>query len=117
MLIAKGRARPVIAVQMFDRWGEPARTRTVGNFFVDQPYRSWWEVKSLKENPLVASGEREPVYTVGDDGVARIELEPTTVSGEVVLHFKFADRREQEIRVWPKPESRDWNLGQSGWRR
>ncbi|MCZ6716236.1 MAG: OmpA family protein [Gammaproteobacteria bacterium] len=110
VLIANGRARPVIAVQMFDRWGEPARPRTVGNFYVDQPYRSWWEVKSLKENPLVASGERKPVYTVGEDGVARIELEPTTVSGEAVLHFKFADRREQEIRVWLKPESRDWIL-------
>jgi len=43
----------------------------------------------------IAIGEREPVYTVGEDGMARIELEPTTVSGEVVLHFKFADQHEQ----------------------
>ncbi len=110
VLIADGRTRPVIAIKMFDRWGEPARPRTIGNFHIDPPHRSWWEVESLKENPLVASGEREPVYTVGDDGVALIELEPTTVSGEAVLHFKFADQREQEIRVWLKPETRDWIL-------
>ena len=110
VLIADGRTRPVIAIKMYDRWGEPARPRTIGNFHIDPPHRSWWEVESLKENPLVASGEREPVYTVGDDGVALIELEPTTVSGEAVLHFKFADQREQEIRVWLKPETRDWIL-------
>ena len=110
VLIADGRTRPVIAIQMYDRWGEPARPRTIGNFYVNPPHRSWWEVESLKENPLVAIGEREPVYTVGDDGVALIELEPTTVSGEAVLHFKFADQREQEIRVWLKPETRDWIL-------
>lgn len=109
-LSADGRSRPVLAVQFFDRWGLPARRGTVGNFRVDPPYRSWWEVQTLKENQLVFTGDRAPTYRVGEDGVALVELEPTTQAGQVNVHFQYSNEREQEIDTWLKPEARDWIL-------
>lgn len=109
-LSADGRSRPVLAVQFFDRWGQPARRGTVGNFRVDPPYRSWWEVQTLKENQLVFTGDRAPTYRVGTNGVARVELEPTTQAGQVNVHFQYSNDREQEIDTWLKPEARDWIL-------
>lgn len=109
-LVADGTTRPVVAVRLYDRWGKPARPDTLGILRVDPPYRSWWEVEALQDNTLVAVGSREPLYTVGQDGIALIELEPTSQSGEVVLHLNMPNNREQEIRAWLKPAARDWIL-------
>ncbi|MEN7343794.1 MAG: OmpA family protein, partial [Pseudomonadota bacterium] len=43
-LIADGRKRPVIAVKLYDGDGQPARAASIGDFSVDAPYRSWYEV-------------------------------------------------------------------------
>jgi uncharacterized repeat protein (TIGR01451 family) len=107
-LIADGRTRPVVALRLFDKAGHPARRGTIGVFTVSPPYRSWWEVATLNDNQLVAVGNREPTYTVGDDGVARIELEPTSETGTAVLQLRFNERQTQEIRAWLKPAARDW---------
>ncbi|MEM7280440.1 MAG: OmpA family protein, partial [Pseudomonadota bacterium] len=110
ILIADGTTKPVVAVRLFDRWGKPARPDTLGVLRVDPPYRSWWEVQQLQENTLVAVGSREPLYSVSKDGVAYIELEPTSQTGEVTLHLSMPNNREQEIRTWLKPAPRDWIL-------
>ena len=55
-------------------------------------------------------GRREPTYRVGEDGIALIELAPTTHSGEALLIFKFNSRRQQELRTWLSPQPRDWIL-------
>ncbi|MEO0997539.1 MAG: OmpA family protein, partial [Pseudomonadota bacterium] len=109
-LVADGKRRPVLAVRMFDGSGALARTGSVGGFRVDAPYRSWWEVESAREDSILAVGEREPVYRVEPDGIARIELEPTTEAGEVVLRLRFDNQREQELRAWLQPAPRDWIL-------
>jgi uncharacterized repeat protein (TIGR01451 family) len=107
-LVADGRTRPVIALRLFDSAGHPARRGTLGVFRVAPPYRSWWEVATLNDNQLVAVGNREPTYTVGDDGVALVELEPTSEAGTVVLNLRYNERQSQEIRAWLKPAARDW---------
>ncbi|MDH3532655.1 MAG: OmpA family protein, partial [Gammaproteobacteria bacterium] len=109
-LVADGKTRPVIAVRLFDRAGRPSRTGTVGGFRIDAPYRSWWDVENDRKNELVSIGAREATYRVGPDGIARIELEPTSQSGEVTLNLKFENLREQELRTWLKPAARDWIL-------
>ncbi len=108
ILAADGRTRPVIRLRLTDAQGQLARPGTVGAFRVDPPYRSWFEVESLTENQLLATGRREPSYTVGEDGIAALELEPTTQSGQVVLHLRFNDGREQEVRAWLEPAAREW---------
>jgi len=109
-LVADGRTRPVIAVRMIDSSGKPARPGTQGSFSVQAPYRSWFEVDSLNDNKLVAVGTREPTFSVDVDGLARLELEPTTQAGTAILRLRFSERRQQEIRVWLEPQARDWVL-------
>ncbi|HJS21082.1 MAG TPA: hypothetical protein VJ764_00370, partial [Steroidobacteraceae bacterium] len=107
-LVADGRTHPLVRVRLTDAYGKRARPGTLGVFRVDPPYRSWFEVESLTEQQLVVTGQREPSYTVEEDGSALIELEPTTQTGQVVLHLKFGQEREQELRAWLKPEAREW---------
>ncbi|MEL7023601.1 MAG: OmpA family protein [Pseudomonadota bacterium] len=109
-LIADGRKRPVIAVQLFDGVGEPAREASVGDFSINAPYRSWYEVAQERENSLVELNQRDPFYRVGPNGIAYIELEPTTQAGEVTLRLLFPNQREQLLRTYLEPEPRDWIL-------
>jgi uncharacterized repeat protein (TIGR01451 family) len=109
-LVADGRTHPVIAIRMIDSSKKPARPGTQGAFTVQAPYRSWFEVESLNDNKLVAVGAREPTFKVDADGLARLELEPTTQAGTAILKLRFSERRQQEIRVWLEPKARDWVL-------
>ncbi len=107
-LSADGRQRPTIVLRLFDAYGQPARPGTRGLFSVESPYRSWWEVEQLDANPLLTSGAKEPQFTVDADGLARLELEPTSQAGFAVLHLRFNERRDQELRVWLTPAARDF---------
>ncbi|MFL6617080.1 MAG: OmpA family protein, partial [Povalibacter sp.] len=109
-LIADGRTHPVIALRMIDASGKPARPGTLGAWSIDAPYRSWWEVESLDDNKMIATGPREPTFSVDEDGLVRLELDPTTQAGTAVVHLKLSERQEQEIRVWLEPQARDWIL-------
>ena len=109
-LVADGRQRPVIAVQLFDSDGEPAREQSIGDFIVEAPYRSWYEVEQSRENALVEINQRAPFYRVGPGGIAYLELEPTTQAGEVTVRLQFANQREQVLRTYLEPAPRDWIL-------
>jgi len=109
-LVADGRTRPVIALRMFDKYGKPARAGTIANFKVGSPYRSWWEVEQLNDNQILSTGSREPQVEVRENGMAFIELEPTTVSGNAVVSVRFNDRQNDEYKVWLAPSARDWIL-------
>lgn len=109
-LVADGKLRPVVAVRFYDRSGQPSRRGTMGSFHVSSPYRSWWEVEDERKNDIVEVANREPLYRVEEDGIAYIELAPTTHSGEVTLRFNFQNNRQQELRVWLNAEPRDWIL-------
>jgi uncharacterized repeat protein (TIGR01451 family) len=109
-LTADGRTQPVIALRVFDSSGQPARPGTLGAYRVDPPYRTWWEVETLHDNPLLVESRREPTFAVEDDGLVRILLEPTAQTGTAVVRLRFNERQEQELRVWLEPEHRDWIL-------
>lgn len=109
-LVADGRTAPVIALTLYDRDGHPARPESVGVYRVDPPYRSQWQVDAERDNALIVVGDRNPVYSVDADGKTRIVLEPTSRAGEVTLHLRFENNREEQIRAWLKPAARDWIL-------
>ncbi len=109
-LVADGKAKPVIALRFFDRSGKVARAGIVGRFRVDEPYRSAWDEQNDRKNALVEIGERSASYRVEGDGIALLELAPTTQTGEVTIVLPFQNYREQEVRAWLKPAPRDWIL-------
>ena len=110
LLIADGRTRPVIALRLYDRTGHLARPGMQGAYRIEAPYRAWSEVEALKDDPLLVLQPRDNVYQVGADGLARIEIEPTSTAGTAVLRLRFGERREEEIRAWLEPAARDFIL-------
>lgn len=108
MLDADGIVPPVIAVRLFDIDGYPARPGTTGDFFVDAPYAAFDDARHLNE--LGGSNTGYQRYVVRSDGLAYIELEPTSDGGEVVLRFQFDRNRSDKIRARLKPVARDWIL-------
>jgi uncharacterized repeat protein (TIGR01451 family) len=109
-LVADGRTHPVIALRMFDKYGKYARAGTTAAFSLEAPYRSMWEVEQLDDNQILQTGARVPQVSIGNDGLALIELEPTTVSGNAVVRLRFNERQNDEFKVWLAPAARDWIL-------
>ena len=109
-LVADGKTRPVLAVRLYDRAGKPARAGIVGKFRVDAPYRSAWDEENDRKNKLVEIGDRSASFKVDGEGIAYLELAPTTQTGEVTVVLPFQNYREQEIRAWLSPAQRDWIL-------
>ncbi|HET7662825.1 MAG TPA: hypothetical protein VFK31_04220, partial [Rhodanobacteraceae bacterium] len=110
-LIADGKTRPVVAIRLTDRWGYPIREGMTGRFTLSAPYQSWRSIKQLQNDPLnttVASSQ--PSYTVGKDGIALVELAPTTASGQISIEMPLANNTQQQLRAWMKPGKRDWIL-------
>ncbi len=108
-LVADGQNPPVIAVKMYDASGYPIRRGVTGTFQLSKPYLSLAKSKLYEDDPLLHSGEKNR-YVIANDGIAYIELMPTTVTGEVKLHFEFQDQG-RELTAWLKPkEKREWLL-------
>ncbi len=105
-LVADGKNSSVIAVQFFDNFGYPLRSGMVGTFIVEKPYASQSTLNILKDNPLAKiSGDHK--YTIVHDGIAYIELQATSKSGEVKLHFPFQNKNKY-TKAWLKSKKRDW---------
>ncbi len=119
LLIADGIHKPVLAVRLVDRSGRPVRAGLIGPYRVNAPYTPALEVE-LQQSRQLAGLDRNPTqYKVeGDDGIAYIELAPTTETGSVILQFDFdrvqlnapsgSQSRSQEVRAWLAATQRDW---------
>ncbi|MDQ3196846.1 MAG: DUF11 domain-containing protein, partial [Pseudomonadota bacterium] len=113
VLIADGINKPVIAVRILDRDGHPVRAGITGAIRVNPPYVPAQQIAFQQQRQLAGLDRYEPTYKVeGDDGLAYIELAPTTESGSLVLNLSFPqnDRaaREDEFRLWLEGKPRDW---------
>ncbi|AMO73264.1 hypothetical protein AZE99_06010 [Sphingorhabdus sp. M41] len=114
VLIADGVTRPVIAVRLTDRNGRPARHGSVGDFSVPVPYAPAIEIDAQQANQLAGLERGAPVWQVeGEDGIAYIELAPTTASGSLSISFPFRDgevERVQRVETWLDPGDRPWTV-------
>ena len=108
-LTADGVNSPVIAVRFFDRAGRPARPGLTGEFSVAPPYQIRNPERQFVES-IGSQSQSLERYLVRVDGVAYVELEPTTVTGEVQLDFAFDAVRRDLVRARLKPGARDWIL-------
>lgn len=109
-LVADGKTRPLLALRFVDKSGVPVRRGISGEFQINEPYVSAAQRLALEQEPLTGQLAGKPRFEIGKDGMALIELEPTTQSGEAVLVFQFNDQRRQELRAWLDAGKRDWIL-------
>ena len=52
-----------------------------------------WEVDALNDNQILSNGPREPQVEVRENGLAYVELEPTTVTGNAMLRLRYNERQ------------------------
>lgn len=113
-LIADGATRPTIAIRVLDRFGRPVHAGITGQFAVNAPYESAAALDAMQARALSGLDRVQPSWTVeGDDGIARVELAPTMVSGPLHLDFSFTDRdvsRKQTLDAWIVPGEQQWTL-------
>lgn len=114
ILIADGKTTPVITLQIKDEDGFPMRANTHGYFNIEN---NKYKIKVLNTSDdevreLNAQLSGDFKYDIGENGYARIELNPTTQTGEVKLNLQFIDsdnkRSTSEIKAWLKPALREW---------
>ncbi len=114
VLLADGVTRPRLAIRLTDRTGRPIQHGATGDFSVTDPHRPAVEIDAQQASQLSGLERAAPVWRVhGDDGVAYIELEPTTASGTVAISFNFQDgkiERAQRIESWLDPGERPWTV-------
>jgi uncharacterized repeat protein (TIGR01451 family) len=114
ILVADGVTRPVIALRITDREGRPARQGLVGNFELPAPYYPAVEADAQAARQLAGLERARPAWRVeGDDGIAYVELEPTTASGGLSITLPFRDgdvSRKQQIQTWLTPGKRPWTI-------
>ena len=114
LLLADGISRPVIAVRLTDSAGRPLHHGATGAFSVPDPYLPAQVADALQARQL-GGLERAPAawHVEGDDGVAYIELEPTTASGSLTVTLPFRDgerQREERLDLWLDPGDRPWTV-------
>lgn len=113
-LSADGVARPILALRLTDSAGRPVHHGLAGEFALPSPYLAAIEADAQQARQLSGLERAAPTWHVtGDDGIALVELEPTTASGTVVLRFAFHDDkrvREQRIEAWLDPGTRPWTV-------
>jgi uncharacterized repeat protein (TIGR01451 family) len=114
VLVADGVTRPVIALRLLDRDNRPVQNGLVGDFHVPAPYSAAVEADAQAARQLSGLERAKPVWHVeGDDGIAYIELEPTTASGSLSLTLPFRDgdiARRQRLDAWLTPGKRPWTI-------
>jgi uncharacterized repeat protein (TIGR01451 family) len=114
VLVADGVSRPVIAIRLLDRDGRPAHKGVAGDFQVSAPYTPAVEADAQTANQLSGLERARPVWHVeGDDGIAYIELEPTTTSGTLTMDLPLRDgevARKQRLELWLDPGKRAWTV-------
>jgi len=113
-LIADGRTRPVVAVRVLDRNNRPLREGIAGSFTLNAPFESADQIDRQQLNQLTGMAPMASRWVVeGNDGIARIELAPTMVSGALRLEFLLGDNqitRRLEIEAWVEPGEVEWTL-------
>lgn len=109
-LIADGRNLPVVALRVYDKDGNYARPGSRGRFTLSEPYLPQQLVEAYQVNRLSGLNNEDPEYVVGQNGIAYIVLEPTTITGKLEIELPFSGRKRSRIETWIQPEVRDWIL-------
>lgn len=107
-LIADGTTPPAIAVRLTDNAGRPVHKGRIVKIAIDPPYRakSLGRIEDLA--PIDAALSTKASVSVGDNGIAMVELEPTLNAGKAHIEILLDDGRRERISALLKPQLRDW---------
>ena len=128
-LLADGHTPITVAVKMFDRDGNPARRGLVGTYELIGSFAAQSQTDSTRRDASSDVTGRALEYTIGEDGIASIQLQPSATSGELTLRFPtmvMSNRvgsidpstKIPTIRAWIKAIPRDWlvvGIAQGTW--
>lgn len=113
-LVADARTRPVILIRVLDRNNRPLREGISGSFTLNAPYQSAEQIDRQQLNQLIGMAPMAARWVVeGNEGIAKIELAPTMVSGSLRLGFTFDDgeiTRRQDLEAWIEPGDVEWTV-------
>ena len=80
-LIADGRTVPIVAIRMEDEAGRPVHAGRITTIDIEPPYRLYDETGENRlieqSNDLIAPLSARQDFSVGADGILKVELEPT----------------------------------------
>ena len=107
-LTADGRTTPIIAVRVTDEAGRPVRGGRALEVDITPPYQFEIDDRLEASTELVAPVAGRQGATVDPDGIARIRLEPTLLTGTVSVTITMDDERKVDVSMYLKPEKRDW---------
>ncbi|MEZ5679813.1 MAG: hypothetical protein R3E14_00780 [Erythrobacter sp.] len=114
LLVADGVTKPVVVVRITDRNGRPVREGVSGEFSLNAPFESAAQLELQQLRQLTGIGSSSARWVIeGEDGLARVELAPTMVSGSLRLEFRFDNgtiQRRQEIEAWVVPGDIEWTV-------
>ncbi len=108
VLVADGRTKPVVAVRLEDARGHAVHAGRVVDVDVADPYRLLADARREERNPVATNTIEVTGVHVDPDGIARVELEPTLVTGRVRVRVPLKDGRHEEVTAYLRPEKRDW---------
>ena len=108
VLVADGRTNPALAIRVTDAGGRPVHRGKVIDVVVEPPYRAKSAATFEEETPLDAPNAAVTKATVGLDGVAVVELQPTPQTGRARIAVALDGGRQEEVSAYLKPARRDW---------
>ena len=108
LLKADGKSPILVAVRLLDKDGFPVRPGVSGLYSVRQPHSPWFTDAQEAANDLIDNQDIRPRYQVHEGGIAYLAIEPTTLSGKVIVDVPLLDDRFEDVEAWLEPEDRDW---------
>ncbi|MGA8515127.1 MAG: hypothetical protein WB821_10205 [Burkholderiaceae bacterium] len=108
-LLADGRTPIVLAMRLTDAFKRPLRAGMTGAYELEGQYAVQRPLEPSARDPLADTDTTaEQKYVVGEDGIARIELAPSTVPGPLVLKVALANGKVETLRTWVDVVQREW---------
>jgi uncharacterized repeat protein (TIGR01451 family) len=108
-LLADGRTPIVLAVRLTDAFNRPLRAGMTGVYQLEGAYAINQALEPTARDPLAdTDGTTDSSYVVGEDGIARIELAPSSVPGPLRIKLALANGKQETLRAWVDVVQREW---------
>lgn len=107
-LIADGRTPIEVTVALLDEYGRPAYKGLTGSFNVEGGFTPYLDRADGAPAAMLARlKENQNIFKVGEGGLAKIRLEPSSNGGQALITLGLKDKRIV-LRPWIKAKDQPW---------